>query len=151
MAPLVRSKVNRIESGDGETLMHSNDGIVDWKPMSHRQHYLAMFLCTFIVFLYVSLIAQWLTVGRRDKLFTEYIDHVVQFAANKKLPAKEVRAMLLIKAGDLLLPIRGDEIQVTGNGQTLRAAVRYKADVSMPIVNQPVYQMRFDHALRPLQ
>ena len=114
--------------------------------MSHRQRYVALFLWTFIALLYVSLIAQWLTVSRRDKLFREYIDHVVQVAANEQLPAKEVRAMLLIKAGDLLLPIHGDEIQVTGKGETLRVAVRYKADISMPIVNQAVYQMRFDHA-----
>jgi hypothetical protein len=119
--------------------------------VSHWQYHLAMFLWTVLAFLYVSLIAQWLTVCARDKLFTEYIDHVIQVAANKQVSAKEVRAMLFIKAEDLLLGLHGDEIQITGKGQTLRAAVRYKADISMPIVNQPVYQMRFDHVLRPPQ
>ena len=78
---------------------------------------------------------------------------MIQVAANEQLPAKEVRALVLIRAGDLLVPVHDDEIQITGKGVTLRAAVHYKVDISLPIVNQPVYRMRFDHdsAFRPLQ
>ena len=112
-----------------------------------------MFLWIFLGFLYVFLIGEWLTVSNRDKLFTEYIDHVIQVAANEQRPAKEVRALILIKAGDLFLPVQEDEIQITGKGLALRAAVHYKVDISLPIVNQPVYRMKFDHdrALRPPQ
>ena len=112
-----------------------------------------MFLWMFLGFLYVFLISQWLTVSNRDRLFTEYIDHVIQVAANEQRPAKEVRALILIKAGDLFLPVQEDEIQITGKGLALRAAVHYKVDISLPIVNQPVYRMRFDHdrALGPPQ
>jgi len=104
-------------------------------------------------FLYVFMISQWLTVNNRDKLFTEYVDHVIQVAANEQRPAKEVRTLILIKAEDLFLPVQEDEIQITGKGLALRAAVHYKVDISLPIVNQPVYRMRFDHdlALRPVQ
>jgi hypothetical protein len=132
--------------------MHSKD-IVAGERASHAQRYVAMFLWMSLGFLYVFLISQWLTVNNRDKLFTEYIDHVIQVAANEERPAKEVRTLILIKAGDLFLPIQEDEIQITGKGLTLRAAVHYKVDISLPIVNQPVYRMRFDHdlALRPVQ
>jgi hypothetical protein len=123
--------------------MESNDVIVA-EPISHR-HYFAVFLWVFLGFLYVSLLSQWITVNNRDKMFTDYIDHVLQSAATEQTSAKEVRALLLIKAGDLSLPLHGDELQVNGNGQTLRAAVQYKADISLPIVNQPVYRMRFQH------
>ena len=132
--------------------MHSKD-IVAGERASHAQRYVAMFLWMFLGFLYVFLISQWLTVSNRDRLFTEYIDHVIQVAANEQRPAKEVRALILIKAGDLFLPVQEDEIQITGKGLALRAAVHYKVDISLPIVNQPVYRMRFDHdlALRPVQ
>ena len=132
--------------------MHSKD-IVAGERASHAQRYVAMFLWMSLCFLYVFMISQWLTVNNRDKLFTEYIDHVIQVAANEQLPAKEVRALILIRAGDLFVPVHDDEIQITGKGVTLRAAVHYKVDISLPIVNQPVYRMRFDHdsAFRPLQ
>ena len=132
--------------------MHSKD-IVAGERASHAQRYVAMFLWISLGFLYVFMISQWLTVNNRDKLFTEYIDHVIQVAANEQRPAKEVRTLILIKAEDLFLPVQEDEIQITGKGLALRAAVHYKVDISLPIVNQPVYRMRFDHdlALRPVQ
>jgi hypothetical protein len=99
----------------------------------------------FLGFLYVSLVSQWFAANTRDKRLTEYIDQVIQVAASEQRPAKEVRALILIKAGDLSLPVHGDEIQINSDGQTLRAAVQYKADISMPIVNQPVYRMTFHH------
>lgn len=128
--------------------MHSKD-IVAGEHASHAQTYVAMFLWMSFGFLYVFWIGQWLIVRNRDKLFTEYIDHVIQVAANEQRPAKEVRALILIKAGDLFLPVQEDEIQITGKGLALKATVHYKVDINLPIVNQPVYRMRFDHDLAP--
>ena len=128
--------------------MHSKD-IIAGEHASHVQTYVAMFLWMSFGVLYIFWIGQWLIVRNRDKLFTEYIDHVIQVAANEQRPAKEVRALILIKAGDLFLPVQEDEIQITGKGLALRAAVHYKVDINLPIVNQPVYRMKFDHDLAP--
>ena len=119
--------------------MHLKDG----------QRYIAMFLWIFLGFLHVSVISQWLTLSRRDRVFTEYMDEVIHVAANQQRPARDVRALLLIKAEDLSLPVHGDEIDITGNGRLLKATVHYKTDITMPIVNQSVYRMRFDHDLAP--
>lgn len=122
--------------------MHLKDG----------QHYTALFLWIFLGFLHVSLISQWLTFSSRDRMFTEYMDQVMQVAANEQRPAGEVRALLLIKAEDLSLPVHGEEIDITGYGHMLKAAVHYKSDITMPIVNQSVYRMRFEHNLaKPLR
>jgi hypothetical protein len=118
---------------------------LEYGSLSRR--YIAMSLWIFLGFLHVSLISQWLTVSRRDKVFTDYINYVMHVAANERRSAREVRALLLIKAEDLSLPVQGDGVDVTDNGQMLKAAVRYKADITMPIVNQSVYRMRFDHDL----
>ena len=108
-----------------------------------KRNYLAMSLWIFLGFLYVSVVSQWITINNRDRSLTDYIDHVL----HEQRSAKETRALILIKAGDLLLPVQGDEIQINGNGQTLRAAVHYKAEISLPIVNRPVYRMNFQHNL----
>src|ERR1051325_7694984 len=132
--------------------MRSKD-TVDAEIKSRGQHYFATLLWMFLGFVFVSLFSQWFTNNSRDAVLTQYIDHVIQNAANEHHSAKEVRALILIKAGDLLLPVQGDGIQINGNGQTLRAAVKYEADIRMPIVNQSVYRIRFQHdrALRAIQ
>jgi hypothetical protein len=109
--------------------------------------YFIIFLWIFIAVLYFSFVRQWVTVKANDKLFADYFSHVIQVAASEQRPTREIRALILTKAQDLSLPIRGDEISITGSGQTLRAAVHYNADISMPIVNHSVYRMRFDHDL----
>ena len=101
----------------------------------------------FLSFIYVCLVSQWLTISRRDKLFTEYVDHAIEVAASEHYPVKEVRAQLLMKAEDLSLPIQADEIHVSGLGNTLRATVHYRADISMPLVNQRAYRLSFQHDL----
>ena len=111
------------------------------------QRSIAVLTWTVLGFLYICLLSQWLTISRRDKLFTDYLDQSIQIAAAESHPVREVRAQLLMKAADLTLPIQAGEIDVTGIGKTLRAVVHYKADISMPIINQPIYQMTFKHDL----
>lgn len=127
--------------------MHPKD-LIAAAHIKTSLRYVVFFFWLFLGFLYLSLFSQWLTINWRDKMFVEYMNHVIQVAANEQRPAKEIRAQILIKAEDLSLPVQGDGIQIDGYGQTLRAAVRYKADISMPIVNQPVYRIRFQHASR---
>jgi hypothetical protein len=117
--------------------------------LCRTERYIVMFLFSFLSFVYISLFGQWMALNSRDKVFTEYLNGVLQTAALEKRPAKEVRALLLVKAEDLSLPISDDSIRISGQGQTLKAAVRYKADINMPIVNQPVHRLRFYHQLEP--
>lgn len=126
--------------------MHSKDEIAR-KDGSQRHRHIAMFLWIFLGFLHISVISQWWVVSRRDQVFTAYIDHVMQTAANEQRAAKDVRALLLIKAEDLSLPVQGGDVHITGGGQTMKATVHYNADITMPIVNQSVYRIRFDHDL----
>jgi hypothetical protein len=105
----------------------------------------AVLTWSFLGFLYICLLSQWLTISSRDKLFTQYIDDSIQLAAKEHHPIKELRAQLLIKAAELSLPIQADAVDVSSIGKTVRAIVRYKADISMPIVNKPIYQMNLRH------
>ena len=132
--------------------MHS-ENVIAAEHIQHRRNYFAVFLWVFLGFLYFAVVSQWITINNRDKQLTEYIDQVLHNAASEQRSAKEVRALILLKAGDLSLPVQGDEIQVLGGGQTLQASLHYKADINLPIVNQPVYRMTFEHnrGLGPIQ
>jgi hypothetical protein len=125
--------------------VHSN--LIIARLKTHTKRSIAMSAWIFLGFLYVCLVSQWFTISRRDKLFTEYIDHAIEVAATEHYPAREVRAQLLMKAEDLSLPIQADEIHVSDIGNTLRATVHYRADISMPIVNQRAYRLSFAHDL----
>jgi hypothetical protein len=128
--------------------VHLTDEIAR-EHVSHRRGYIAMVLWSLLGFLHVSLITQWLTLTERDRAFTKYIGYVMQIAAQDQRSANEVRDLLLLKAEDLSVPVQGGEINITGKGQMLRAAVRYKADITMPIVNQGVYRLSFRHYVTP--
>jgi hypothetical protein len=111
------------------------------------ERFIAWFMWGFIGFVCLCLLSQWLTFSRRDEIFTAYADHVVQLGVKQRTSAQDVRASLLVKADDLSMPIRPEEIYVTGSGPTLKATVRYYADLSVPVINQPVYRVRFNHDL----
>ena len=132
--------------------MH-NENVIAAGHIQYRRNYFALFLWIFLGFLYFAVVSQWITINNRDKQLTEYIDQVLKNAAHEQGSAKEVRALILIKAGDLSLPVEGNEIQILGSGQTFRAVIHYKADISLPFVNQPVYRMTFEHnrGLTPIQ
>lgn len=97
---------------------------------------------------YVSLASRWITLEIHDRAFAQYLDHVVQLAANEDRPAREVRTLLLVKAVDLSLPVNEDAIRVSGGGSgDLRAVVRYEADLRLPILEHLVYRIGFEHDL----
>jgi hypothetical protein len=110
--------------------------------------YLILFLWILAALLYFSFFRQWITVKANDKVFSDYFRHVIQVSASEQRPAREIRALILVKAEELSLPIRGDQIKITGLGQTLRATVHYDAHISLPIMNQSVHRIGFDHDMQ---
>jgi hypothetical protein len=111
------------------------------------QRYALLCLWMFIGFVYLSLMSQWITFSTHDKQFAQSMQRSIQIAATEQRPARELRALLLIRAEELSIPIRGDEIHISGAGSTLRVNLRYNADISMPILNQTLYRMKFGHDL----
>src|SRR5438309_1785478 len=96
---------------------------------NHVRRSIAMFMWSFIGFICLCLISQWLTVNRRDQVFIAYVNRVIQVGMKEHRGAKDVRALLLVKADDMSMTVRPDEIYVSGSGPTLRATVQYYADL----------------------
>jgi hypothetical protein len=115
--------------------------------MKRTQSSIAMCMWCFIVFIYLGLVTQWFTVNHRDRMFADYVNAVIRDGAKEQRTAKELRALLLTEAEDLSLPVHPESVHVSGSGPTLRATVKYYADLSMPLLNQRIYRLSFTHDL----
>ena len=111
------------------------------------KHYAGLCLWMFVGFLYLSLMSQWVSFSRHDHQFKESMQRAIQLAATEQRSGKELRALLLIRAEEFSIPIRGDEIHITGAGTNLKVNLRYESDITMPILNQTLYRMKFGHDL----
>src|SRR5437762_5754104 len=99
------------------------------KPRNRR---LVLLVWVLLAFFYFYLSYDYIRAENNDKRLTEYMDYVVQLAVSEHRPAKEVRALILVKADELGLPIRGDQVEVLGGGEALNVAVKYDVDIEIP-------------------
>jgi hypothetical protein len=80
-----------------------------------------------------------------DEKLGNYVHYVVQLAGNEKRTPKEVRALLLVKADELKIPLEGDQIKIQGSGQTLKVSLEYDVSVDIPIFRYGFYSKHYEH------
>jgi hypothetical protein len=44
-----------------------------------------------------------------------------------------------------MINLRGDQVAVSGSGQSLKISVSYMVDINMPILRQSIYRKVFQH------
>jgi hypothetical protein len=98
-----------------------------------------------VAIFYFYLSYDYIRVSMNDREFADYVQYVVQIAGSEHRPAKEVRALILVKAEELSLPIRGDQIDIKGGGETLNVTVNYDVDITVPLLRREVYSKSFEH------
>src|SRR5207237_1924824 len=81
-----------------------------------------------VAFFYFYLSYNYIRASMADRRFADYLQYVVQIAATDNRPSKEIRALILVKAQELSLPIRGEQITILGGGQALNVRVDYDVD-----------------------
>jgi hypothetical protein len=69
----------------------------------------------------------------------------VEVCGDDHRPNKEVRTLVLTRAEELMINLRGDQVAVSGYGQTLKISVSYMVDINMPILRQSIYRKVFQH------
>jgi hypothetical protein len=52
-----------------------------------------------------------------------------------------------VKAEQLSLPVKGEQILVRGAGDTLSVSVNYDVDIEIPLLQREVYSKQFEHAV----
>src|ERR1700758_1535714 len=100
---------------------------------AHRKRFVLL-LWLLVAFFYFYLSYDYIRVTSNDRQFLDYVQYVVQIAGTDHRPAKEIRALLLVKAEGLGLPVRGEEITISGGGESLNVAVNYDVDIEIPLI-----------------
>ena len=113
----------------------------------YRTRRLVLLLWLLVLVFYFYLSYDYIRASSNDRQFGSYLDYVVQLAGAEHRPAKETRALILVKAEELGLPIRGDEIQINGEGQTLKISLSYEVDIDFPGLQRVFYHKIFTHAV----
>jgi hypothetical protein len=106
---------------------------------------LALFVWLLVAFFYFYLSYDYIRANMNDKQFADYLQYVVQIAGGENRPAKEIRALILVKAEELSLPIRGEQITILGGGNTLNVSVNYDVDIDIPLLQRQIYTKKFEH------
>lgn len=99
----------------------------------------------FVAVVYVALARQWISLSLRDESFSDYTTRMVQVAAADYRQPRELRVLLLVKAEQLELPLTNEAIEIAGIGRSLRVGVHYEDAIIIPVLNRPLYRMKFQH------
>ena len=101
-----------------------------------------------VAIFYFYLSWDYIRASMNDKQFGDYLQYVVQIAAPQFRPTKEIRALILVKAEELSLPIHGEQITIAGGGDNLNISVSYDVNIEIPLIQHQLYTKRFDHFVK---
>ena len=101
-----------------------------------------------VAIFYFYLSYNYIRASMADRQFADYLQYVVQISGNDNRPSKEIRALILVKAQELSLPVRGEQISILGGGATLNVSVDYNVDIEVPLVQSQIYSKRFEHRVK---
>jgi len=97
---------------------------------------------------YFYLSYDYIRASMNDRKFADYVQFVVQSAGNENRPAREIRTLILLKAQELSLPVRGDQIGIHGSGQNLNVSIGYDVDIEIPLIQTQIYSKKFEHQVK---
>jgi hypothetical protein len=113
-------------------------------PRTHRGR-LVLLAWLLVAIFYFYLSYDYIRVTMNDDEFREYLEYVVRVTGQEHRPAKEIRQLILVKADELALPVRGEDIIVLGGGDTLSVSVVYDVDIQIPVFDRGIYKKLFQH------
>src|SRR5881296_1066543 len=116
-------------------------------PSAQRKR-LALLIWILVGFFYFYPSFGYIRASMNDESLDDYIQYLVQIAGTERRPAKEIRALILIRAEELAVPVRGEQIQVIGDGESLKVKVNYQVDIDIPLLSTAVYSKQFEHTAK---
>ena len=110
-----------------------------------RIRLIVLILWILLAAFYFSLAYDYVIASNKDKELNTYLQYIVEVCGDDNRPNKEVRTLVLTRAEELMINLRGDQVAVSGAGQTLKISVSYMVDINMPILRQSIYRKVFQH------
>ena len=115
------------------------------KPGIKRLVFLVWLL---VAFFYFYLSWDYIRANMNDRTFGDYLQYVVQISGPEYRPTKEIRALILVKADELGIPIRGEQITILGGGDSLNVSVNYDVNIEFPLLQRQIYSKKFEHFVK---
>ncbi len=115
------------------------------KASKTRVRLIVLTLWILLAAFYFSLAYDYVIASNKDKELNTYLQYIVVVCGDDHRPNKEVRMLVLTRAEELMISLRGDQVAVSGNGQSLKISVSYMVDINMPILGQSIYRKVFQH------
>lgn len=115
------------------------------KASKTRVRLIVLTLWILLAAFYFSLAYDYVIASNKDKELNTYLQYIVVVCGDDHRPNKEVRTLVLTRAEELMISLRGDQVAVSGNGQSLKISVSYMVDINMPILGQSIYRKVFQH------
>ena len=112
-------------------------------PQARR---VVLLLWMLVAVYYFYLAFDYIRVEMNDDRLGDYVRYVAQLAGSESRTPREVRALLLVRADELGVPLRNDQIKIQGRGQDLKIQVQYDVDIDVPILRQGFYSKHFVHS-----
>src|SRR5262245_823428 len=106
---------------------------------------LVLLLWMLVAFFYFYLSYDYIRVTMNDRAFAEYLQRLVQIAGIERRSATDVRDLLLVKAEELSVPVRRDQILVRSGLDSLDITVNYHVDIDVPVIQRAIYTKQFEH------
>jgi hypothetical protein len=100
----------------------------------------------FVALFYFYLSYDYIRIDMNDSNFGEYVHYVVQLAGNENRSSREIRALLLVRADELGLPLKSDSIKIQGTGQELKVSLDYDVEIDIPVFKPGFYSKHYEHS-----
>jgi hypothetical protein len=113
---------------------------------SHSKRLVLLFWILVLIF-YFYLSYDYLRIEITDDKFVDALQHIVQVAGSESRPSKEIRTLVLVRADELGLPVRAENIKINGSGHSLNVTVGYDIDIDIPIFKEGFYSKHFEHKI----
>jgi hypothetical protein len=98
-----------------------------------------------VAFYYFAVAYDYISKEMKNDRLADYAQKIVQLAGNETRTPKEVRALLMVKADELRIPLEPSQIQVLGSGASLKVTFEYDVTLTIPIFNRGFYSKHYEH------
>jgi hypothetical protein len=109
---------------------------------------LVLLLWTLVAFFYFYLSYDYIRVTMNDRAFADYLQRLVQVAGIERRSAIDVRDLVLVKAEELAVPIRRDQVLIRSGLDTLDITVNYDVAIDVPVLQRVIYTKQFEHKVK---
>jgi hypothetical protein len=108
-----------------------------------RRAVLLLWLLVAVYYFYLAF--DYVRVEMNNEKLGEYVRYVAQIAGRESRSAREVRALLLVRADELGVPLRSEQIKIQGRGNDLKIQLQYDIDIDVPILRDGFYSKHYVH------